>query len=234
MRLRIGTSGYDFDEWEGEFYPSGWARDDRLMHYAREFSTVEINNTFYRNPRSSVVASWAEQVGDDFVFVIKASKRITHRDPLTDTDTLGYLWRAVRHLGPSLGPILFQTSPYFRRDDARLAGFLDRLPDGISAVFELRHPSWATEEVFELLRRANAAWCVSDQPRRPPPRVVATASFGYVRLHRPAYEDAELDDWVSRLRGLGVDEVFVMFKHDTGGAGPALARRFGTRWSEPA
>lgn len=226
MRVRVGTSGYDFEDWVGAFYPEDLPAEDRLRAYAARFDTVEINNTFYRNPKSDVVAHWAAQVGDDFRFTIKASRRISHRAPLTDLDTLGFLWRSLQHLGERLGPLLFQLTPYARRDVARLEAFLAALPDGLRAVFEFRNRSWHDDAVFAALRAANAAWCVSDQPKLPADAVVATADWGYLRLHRAGYTDAELADWAAQVRAQEWREAYVFFKHDLDAAGPAAAQRF--------
>ncbi len=226
MRLRVGTSGYDFDEWSGSFYPDDLPREKRLTFYSGQFAAVEINNTFYRNPKSDVVREWASRVGGEFEFVLKASKRITHHAPLTNIETLEFLWKSARHLEAHLGPMLFQTSPFFRRDVPRLREFLAALPDGMRAVFEFRNVSWADDEVFAVLQDAGAAWCVSDQPKRPDPNIVATAPFGYLRLHRSDYTREQLEEWGQRVRATEWDDVYVFFKHDLDTAGPSAARNF--------
>ncbi len=243
MRVLVGTSGYSYKQWKGTFYPAGLKNADMLRHYAAHLSAVEINNTFYRNPKSSVLARWADEASEGFVFVLKASRRITHQACLQDCDeVLGYLWKAARELGPHLGPILFQLPPYLRKGIPRLAAFLESLPDGLRPVIEPGHASWNDDEVHELLRAHGAALCLTDRARkgskgadddeeaRQPGEslddldLLSTADWGYLRLRRGDYDDAELNALARRVRAQPWREAFVFFKHEDDG--PALAKRF--------
>ena len=162
MHLLAGTSGFSYKEWKGSFYPKDLPDKDRLRFYAERLPAVEINNTFYRMPRPELFERWTTEVPEQFVFVIKASQRITHRARLNDVgDAMGYLWHASQSLGARRGPILFQLPPSFRKDLERLESFLAELPDDCHAVFELRHPSWAEDDVHALLRARGAALCVA-------------------------------------------------------------------------
>jgi uncharacterized protein YecE (DUF72 family) len=227
MRIRAGTSGYSYKEWKGAFYPADLKDREMLAWYARQLSTVEINNTFYRMPRESVVARWAADVPEDFVFVVKASQRITHHARLAGADeAVGYLWRTVAHLGERLGPLLFQLPPNFRKDLPRLEAFLASLPAGMRAAFEFRNASWEEEDVVVALRAAGAALCLADTDERPDPPLVATTDWGYLRLRRTEYDAAALGAWRDRVRALPWREAFVFFKHEDAGAGPRMAREF--------
>lgn len=229
MQLFSGTSGFSYKEWKGHFYPADLADKKMLHFYSRQLTTVEINNTFYRMPRSEVMAGWAEQVPDGFRFVVKASQRITHRARLREAGELvSYLWSAARHLGEHLGPLLFQLPPNFKKESERLEAFLAELPEGCRAAFEFRHDSWDDDGVDELLRGAGAARVVSDASGEP--RMTATADWGYLRLRADDYSEQELDAWAARLHASDWREAFVFFKHE-GDRGPEWARALAERFA---
>jgi uncharacterized protein YecE (DUF72 family) len=197
-----------------------------LRYYAERFPTVEINNTFYRMPKESVVAEWAEQAPTGFKFALKASQRITHRGRLKGVESeLKYFLGVSSALGDKLGPTLFQLPPNFKKDLARLEDFLKLLPRRWRATFEFRHPTWHDDEVYAALRQAGAALCIADQEDLETP-VVATTSWGYLRLHRPAYDAAAQKTWAKRIKEQAWEEAFVYFKHDDDTAGPELAAAF--------
>jgi uncharacterized protein YecE (DUF72 family) len=224
----VGTSGFSYDEWVGTFYPDDLATKDRLSFYASRLPAVEINNTFYRMPKTSVLEGWAAQVPGRFRFVLKASQKITHikRLKAEAADETAYLLRTAAVLGDRLGPILFQMPPNLKKDLERLEAFLAFLPDGTRAAFEFRHESWKDEAAYALLRGRNLAWCVADVDEEPEPEVPATADWGYLRLRRTAYDDAALTRWADRARAAGWKESFLFFKHEDEGTGPKLAARF--------
>ncbi|MGE3617515.1 MAG: DUF72 domain-containing protein [Gemmatimonadales bacterium] len=225
MAVLVGTSGYAFKEWKGPFYPAKLPDKEMLGWYAGKFPTVEINNTFYRMPREKNLLDWAAQVPESFTFAIKASQRITHHAQLRDCGELvGYLSQTVAVLGPRLGPTLFQLPPHLKRDLPRLEAFLDIVPKRWRIAMEFRHPSWfEDDQVFGILKARNAALTISDQEGVEPP-VVATADFGYVRLHRFDYDEAMLAGWADRIRELNWPNAWVYFKHDHGpGSGPPVA-----------
>lgn len=227
MRVRVGTSGYAYKEWKGSFYPDDLKADDFLAYYAGEFDTVEINNTFYRMPRESMLAGWAAQVPDGFTFVLKASRRITHLQRLKDVgDPLSYLLNTASALGRKLGPLLFQLPPTMKKDVERLRAFLALVPPAWRAALEVRHASWCDDEVYDALRAHNAALCVADTDEVEETPVVPTANWGYLRLRRETYDDAALAAWAARVTGQGWKDAFVFFKHEDAGAGPQLAKRF--------
>ena len=224
MEIYAGTSGYSYKEWKGPFYPEKLPAKEMLSFYAQQLRTVEINNTFYRLPKPEIVARWAEQVPDGFVFVIKASQRITHRAKLVDAEeTVGYLWEAIGELGPHLGPVLFQLPPYFRKDVGVLRDFLAALPEGMRPVLEFRHASWEDDDVRDVLRAANAALCVADVDDADDPEIVGTADWGYLRLRRATYDEAALAKWAERIRAQQWQRAFVFFKHEDEGSAPKMA-----------
>ena len=228
MRLLAGTSGYAYKEWKGSFYPDKLPATRMLAYYSTRLPAVEINNTFYRLPRESVLEGWAGSTGEGFLFAIKASRRITHFRRLREVDELlQYLLDTVQVLGAKLGPLLFQLPPNFKRDDELLGGFLELLPARCRAAFEFRHPSWLDETVYELLSgHGGAALVASDRSGGEEPPLVATADFGYLRLRRVDYGDKELASWAARLREQPWEDAFVFFKHEETAGGPALADRF--------
>jgi uncharacterized protein YecE (DUF72 family) len=226
VAARVGTSGFSYDAWKGNFYPEKIASKDMLHFYAQRFPTVEINNTFYRMPREDVLSGWGDQVPESFRFVIKASQRITHIKRLRECgEPLAYLYRVTTALGPRLGPLLFQLPPNFRKDLERLAGFFAARPDRRRVAIEFRHASWFDDEVFGLLREQGVALCVSDTGEEPVVPLVATADWGYLRLRREEFGEAELRDWARRIGEQPWSEAFVFLKHEEEGIGPKLAAR---------
>lgn len=225
--VRVGTSGWSFKEWKGSFYPKDLPDDGRLPFYAARFPTVEINNTFYRMPRESVLLDWASKVPPTFRFAIKASQRITHHGRLKDVaDSLAYFTRVASELGERRGPTLFQLPPTLKKDLPRLADFLELLPRRWQAAFEFRHESWLDDAVYDLLRTKEAALVIADHEDFQTP-VLTTTTWSYARLHRATYDETTLATWVDRLHGLGGEELYVFFKHDEAeGTGPEGAAAF--------
>ncbi len=227
MRLLVGTSGFSYDEWRGSFYPEDLPAAEMLPHYAARLSSVEINNTFYRMPKPSVVEGWAAKVPESFRFVLKASQRITHRKRLKEAgEDVAYMLGVFAALGAKLGAILIQLPPNLKQDVARLQGFCAHLPSGTRAAFEFRHPSWFDDATYATLAARNLALVASETDEAPLPPLVRTADFGYLRLRRTTYGPGELAGWVERLRGQDWLEAFVFFKHEDAGTGPRLAAEF--------
>jgi uncharacterized protein YecE (DUF72 family) len=227
MNLFVGTSGYSYPQWKGSFYPEDLPTKQMLCYYGQQFRTVEINNTFYRMPKASVLAAWGEEVGPDFRFVIKASQRITHIKRLKDVgEPMSYLQEVVAALGQRLGAILFQTPPNLKKDLPRLREFLALVPKDRRAAMEFRHQSWFDDEVFSLLREHQAALCIAEAENDLQIPFVATADWGYLRLRQAHYTDADLRSWVKRVKDSGWRDAFVFFKHEDEAKGPEFARRF--------
>ena len=226
MRILVGTSGWSYKEWKGSLYPANLPADGMLRHYATRFPTVEINNSFYRIPREKVLLEWAEQVPPEFRFVLKASRRISHINRLTDEDgSLGYFLRAVNVLGERLGPTLFQCPPSLRKDMDRLRNFLALVPRTWRAALEFRHASWFDDEVYDALRSHQVALVGVDEDEQSWP-LVPTAPWGYLRLRRTEYREDELGGWVERIRSQPWETAFVFLKHDEESrAGPEAALR---------
>ncbi|MGE0042214.1 MAG: DUF72 domain-containing protein [Vicinamibacterales bacterium] len=225
--IRIGTSGYNYPEWKGSFYPADLAASKMLAYYATRLSTVEINYTFYRMPTPKITAGWAAQVPEGFCFTLKAPRRITHDRRLRDVaDPVRAFVTAAAELGPRLGALLFQLPPNFKRDLAVLDGFLETLPPKVTAAFEFRHDSWLDEEVYARLRARNLALCVADSETRATP-VIATADYAYLRLRDEGYTDEDLRRWAGEIQRLAADatDVYVYFKHEDAGKGAQFAER---------
>ena len=227
MIIYAGTSGYSYKEWKGHFYPEKLPAGDMLSFYAGRLPAVEINNTFYRLPKESVLDGWAAQVPEDFRFSIKASRRITHFKRLKGTDDeTAYLLRVLGTLGPLLGVVLFQLPPNLKKDLPRLETFLDLLPPRAPTAFEFRHESWFDDDVIGVLRDRGCALCLADTDDGDPPSMVDTGSLGYLRLRRADYSDDDLRSWADRIHEQAWDRVFVFFKHEDEAAGPRMAQRF--------
>jgi uncharacterized protein YecE (DUF72 family) len=235
-QVRVGTSGWTYKHWRGgAFYPPKLPAKRELEHYAGVFDCAEINGSFYRLPSEAAVASWRERAPEGFLFAWKVPRFLTHYRRLKDAaESVALIFDRMSGLGEKAGPALFQLPPQLKRDDARLAAFLPLIEGRGRCVFEFRDPSWYAPEVFDLLRRHDAAFCVSDHAAAPAPWEV-TAPFAYVRGHGPGgrywgrYEPAALQAWaehVRRWRDEGRD-VFNFFDNDIDAAAPvdALALR---------
>jgi uncharacterized protein YecE (DUF72 family) len=226
MRLFVGTSGFSYKEWKGSFYPEDLPAADMLRYYAERLSAVEINNTFYRMPKAPMLSQWGEQVPAGFVFVLKASQRITHQKRLKDAaEEVVYFFRQAAALGDRLGPVLFQLPPNLKKDLPRLSDFLAVLPAEARAAFEFRHVSWFEDDVFAALAARGAALCLAEDEDLATP-IQATTGWGYARLRRQDYGPEDLRQRAESYRKQAWSELFVFFKHEEGGRGPALARDF--------
>jgi uncharacterized protein YecE (DUF72 family) len=230
MQLMAGTSGFSYKEWVGHFYPEQLAASEMLRYYAAHFSTVEINNTFYRMPAESMLTQWLDQVPDHFVFTLKAPRRITHDKRLRETELqLAEFLRRAGALGNKLGVVLFQLPPYLKKDLPRLQNFLDQLPPTRRAAFEFRHASWQDDDVYEALRARSAILCVTDTDEGDTP-FVATADCGYVRLRRTHYDDSDLRAWVARIAAEALVRTYVYFMHEDEALGTRFAARLNELW----
>jgi uncharacterized protein YecE (DUF72 family) len=226
MRIWVGTSGYNYPEWKGSFYPEKMPAAKMLPFYAQAFTTVEINYTFYRTPNAKILAGWSRETPEGFRLTLKAPKRITHIAKLRDCkDLLQYFLKTAATLGPKLGAILFQLPPYFRKDLAVLDEFLAQLAPGLCAAFEFRHGSWMDAEVFARLRARNLALCIADSEKFSTPLEI-TASYGYFRLRDEGYTSDDLERWAGVIRASAAhcSDVYVYFKHEEAGKGPRFAR----------
>jgi uncharacterized protein YecE (DUF72 family) len=226
-RYRVGTSGYNYPEWKGSFYPEKCSQKKMLPYYAERLDTVEINYTFYRLPTERLLAGWSAVTPAGFRITLKAPRRITHEARLTDCAEISQAFCDVAEtLGDKLGALLFQLPPSFRKNVDVLARFLDTLRPDARAAFEFRHASWHDPAVTELLAARGAALCVADSERMRTP-VHVTARHGYFRLRDQGCDGADLARWaetITRSTG-GCEEVYVYFKHEERGAGPDFARR---------
>ncbi len=222
----IGTSGYNYLEWRGSFYPATMPPAKMLPYYAARFPTVEINYTFYRLPTEVMLRGWAAATPPTFRLTLKAPRRITHDAKLQNCRPLVETFLATAStLHEKLGALLFQLPPTFKVALPVLDEFLSWLPDGTRAAFEFRHASWLVPEVFEHLKRHNAALCVAESEKMATP-VVTTADFAYFRLRDEGYSAADLQRWAKRLREqqAACGDIFVYFKHEEAGKGPEFAR----------
>jgi uncharacterized protein YecE (DUF72 family) len=224
MRYLIGTSGYNYPEWRGTFYPEKFPTNKMLAYYAERFNTVEVNYTFYRMPTEKLLEGWANGTPDGFTFTLKAPRRITHDSRLRECEELTEAFcRIAATLGPKLGVLLFQLPPNFKRNDAVFTSFLDTLPHGARAAFEFRHESWHDEAIFAALRTRNLALCIADSEKMSTP-VVGTADYSYFRLRDEGYQPADIERWGSIINGLPqARDAYVYFKHEEQGKGPEFA-----------
>jgi len=225
MSTFVGTSGYNYPEWRGSFYPDKFPTSKMLAYYAERFDSVEVNYTFYRVPTPSLLEGWSKGTPDRFTFTLKAPRRITHDAKLRHCEELTRTFcQTAATLGHKLGVLLFQLPPTFKRDDAALTQFVELLPDGTRAAFEFRHPSWHDEAVFDVLRQRDIALCIADTEKMSTP-LVATATYIYFRLRDEGYQPADIERWAETIRGTSGDrDAYVYFKHEEEGKGPAFAK----------
>lgn len=224
-QVHVGTSGWHYKHWLGDFYPARYPAAKMFAWYAREFHTVEINNSFYRLPEQRTFAQWKTLAPQGFVFAVKASRFITHIKKLNQVkDAVELLFSRLEPLGSSLGPVLFQLPPQWKANVERLGEFLAILPPRHQYVLEFRDPSWSSEKVYQLLRQYNVALCIHDWREMAWP-VECTANFTYLRFHGSGrcyggnYPDDVLRKWATLVESWRsrLAEVFIYFNNDIGG-----------------
>jgi uncharacterized protein YecE (DUF72 family) len=227
MQFFVGTSGYSYKEWKGAFYPAKLSDKKLLSHYAQHFSSCEINSTFRRFPSASTVEAWAAQVPDSFRFVLKARQTITHFRRLQNAESqIDDFVNLASLLKEKEGPLLFQLPESFKKDVPRLDSFLQYVRGRARVAMEFRNAGWFDDEVFDCLRAHLAALCIHDEGESLQTPVVRTTNWGYLRLRDESYTDAQLIDWIKKLKSQKWAEAYVFFKHEDVGAGPKLAARF--------
>jgi uncharacterized protein YecE (DUF72 family) len=218
----VGCSGWHYEHWRGLYYPEELPRPKWLQFYARQFGTVELNNSFYRLPSEKAFTTWRESTPENFIFTVKVSRFITHIKRLRNLGSVveDFLSRTGL-LGGKLGPLLYQLPPNMKRNDELLQNFVSSLPPKYQHVIEFRHESWIDEAVFDILRAHNVGLCVFDMPGFSCPLVV-TSDFAYVRFHgsqglySSCYSEEELSQWAQRIAGLGktVRTSYIYFNND--------------------
>ena len=226
MAIWVGTSGYNYPEWKGSFYPENLSAAKMLPYYAERLSTVEINYTYYRTPNKKILAGWDAATPERFRLTLKAPKRITHEARLKDcADRVQYFVDTAATLGPKLGVLFFQLPPNLKQDLGVFDTFLGSLPAGVAAAFEFRHGSWLNDELYQRLRARNLALCIADSETMATP-VEITADYAYFRLRDEGYTPADITRWAQTIREKTAlcKEVFVYFKHEEAGKGPQFAR----------
>ena len=225
VKYFIGTSGWHYDDWKGRFYPEKLPKVKWLDFYARHFTTLELNNTFYRLPSEEVFSKWYDSSPSGFIFSVKVSRFVTHIKRLKDCDeALTNFMSRSSLLKDKLGPLLYQLPPGLHRDDELLTVFLKKLPGELKHVIEFRHKSWLVEDVFSILREFNIGFCVFDMPNLECP-LLATADFVYIRFHgkdslySSCYSDEELKDWAEKITKLAqnLNSVYIYFNNDIQG-----------------
>jgi len=228
-RLLVGTSGYSYKQWKGSFYPEKLPDREMLSFYAKQFSTVEINHSFYRMPTENLLLQWAKTVPEGFRFALKANQQITHIQRLRNCESTLKRFLEVASVlndGDHLGPVLIQLPPTFKFDRPLLEDFLALRPPAFHFAFEVRHASWYTEETYAVLRQNETALCLSETDKQTPPEVLTTG-FTYARLRLENYTPKQITAWKKRFDGWlgqGVD-VYAYFKHEDAGKAPAYARQ---------
>ena len=227
MNHWIGTSGFQYAEWKGTFYPEDLSTAKMLPYYAERFSTTEVNYSFRRIPSPKTIQGWWDATPERFKFSLKAPQKVTHFAKLKNCgDTMRYFCQVICDLEAKLGPVLFQLPPNFKKDAALLAAFLGDVPDGLRAAFEFRNPSWFDDDVFTVLKAKNIALCIADSADLSTP-IVPMANYGYLRLRREDYTDADMERWAAVIREKeeAWTDIFVYLKHEESGMGPRLARQ---------
>lgn len=222
VKYYIGCSGWHYEHWRGLYYPEKLPKSKWLSFYARQFNTVELNNSFYKLPSEKAFTSWLESTPDNFVFSVKVSRFITHIKRLKNLGSAveNFLSRADL-LGDKLGPLLYQLPPNMKRNDELLQNFLSSLPQKYQHVVEFRHESWIDEAVFDILRRYNTGLCVFDMPGFGCP-LIATSNFAYIRFHGSeslyfsCYSEEELSQWAKRIAQLSetIKDSYIYFNND--------------------
>ena len=234
-QIWVGTSGYNYPEWKGRFYPETLPAAKMLPYYAERFPTVEINYTFYRAPSEKILDGWNRATPERFRLTLKAPRRITHDARLRDCgDRVRQFLEVAATLGPKLGALLFQLPPNLKKDLALFDAFLDTFPPRVCAAFEFRHASWFDDEVFARLRARNLALCVAESEKLAAPHVV-TADYAYYRLRDEGYSPGDIARWARDITGAtpACSDVFVYFKHEEAGKGPEFGRMLMEHLGQP-
>lgn len=231
MKIYVGTSGYAYKEWKGIFYPEKISSKEMLRFYGERLNAVEINYTFHHMPTERVLSPWAEQVPGDFAFALKAPQVFTHVKRLKEVgEEADYFFKTLAVLGEKTGPVLFQFPAFFRANLPRLEEFLPLIPENVRCAFEFRSATWHEAGVAELLRDRGHTLCTADSDESPAHGIIGPAAWGYLRLRRSAYTEADLSEWLERVRAQQWERAFVFFKHEEeeteAPAGPDLALRF--------
>jgi uncharacterized protein YecE (DUF72 family) len=227
MNNWVGTSGFQYAEWKGNFYPEDMPAAKMLPYYAERLNTTEINYTFHRIPAPKTIENWNKLTPAKFRFALKAPQKITHWSKLRDcADTMRYFHDVVTGLGEKRGPVLFQLPPNFRKDTMLLADFVNGFPDGMRAAFEFRHESWFGDDVWAIFKSRNVALCIAETEDFATPKVV-TADYGYLRLRRADYTKIDIERWAEFVREQNDrwKDAFIYFKHEEAGAGPKFAKQ---------
>ncbi|MGE5808963.1 MAG: DUF72 domain-containing protein [Nitrospirota bacterium] len=227
MKIYVGTSGFAYKEWKGKFYPEKIPPKEMLHFYSERLGAVEINNTFYRMPRESVLKSWTEQVSGGFIFALKAPQVITHIKQLRNVfEETEYLFKTLSVLGGKLGPVLFQFPKSFRANAPALEDFLALIPGDTDCAFDFRSPTWLDAGMPDLLRKKGCSLCMEDTDENPVNEIISTATWGYLRLRRSEYTEDGLSEWAERILSQKWERAFVFFKHEDGARGAEMALRF--------
>ena len=230
MNLWIGTSGFQYAEWKGTFYPETMPAAKMLPYYAERLTTTEINYSFHRIPSAKTIEGWYQATPERFKFSLKAPQKVTHFAKLRNcADTLRFFHSVICDLETKLGCVLFQLPPALKKDAALLEAFLADIPEGMRCAFEFRHASWFDEETYALLRAKNLALCIADSEKLATPDI-ATADYGYLRLRREDYSEADVARWAEAIKARTNEwsSAFVYFKHEESGIGPKLAQQMMT------
>jgi len=226
MAIWVGTSGFNYPEWRGSFYPEKFPSAKMLPYYAQRLATVEINYTFYRMPSAKTLSGWLEATPERFKFTLKAPKRITHVARLKDcAEPLQLFVATSSALAQKLGVLFFQLPPFLKKDLGLLDAFLETFPRGVRAAFEFRHASWFDDAVYERLRSKNLALCVADSEKLSTP-VEITTDYGYFRLRDEGYTARDIAHWAEAIERTtsACKDVFIYFKHEEAGKGPEFSR----------
>mgnify|MGYP006286029843 CR=1 FL=1 len=232
-KIHIGTSGWQYDDWKGKYYPASIKNEDLLGEYQKAFSTVEVNNSFYQLPSEKTLIHWAEKTREDFKFAMKANRYITHMKKLNEPEeALEKMFGRFDVISGKIAVILFQLPPNWKANAERLKDFFGLLPDDHKYTIEFRNESWYDDEIYDVLKQQNAALCIHDIDGKLTPAEL-TADFTYIRLHGPnkryegSYSDEQLSEWKDRIENFlqETNEVFCYFNNDTNANAPINAEK---------
>jgi uncharacterized protein YecE (DUF72 family) len=227
MNHWVGTSGFQYTEWKGTFYPEDLPTSKMLPYFAERLPTTEINYSFHRIPSGKTIEGWYKATPENFKFSLKAPQKVTHWQKLRNCgDTLRYFHQVICDLEKKLGCVLFQLPPTLKKDAALLSDFLVDIPEGMRAAFEFRDPAWFSDDIYELLKSKNLSLCIADSEKLATPEI-ATANYGYLRLRREDYQSADIARWseVLKKNESAWSDAYVYFKHEESGIGPKLAQQ---------